>query len=605
MEESHRHASLLSVITNRAEQEVRDFMLTEPLINTNTIQHMNLDHIKKYLRYFKDKMGFSNIVLSGNKGACVIQLKATIMSYRASISLGVSPVDEERQQQQQLVVQRQKEMQRLHDQGLKQRMQVAQHGQIQRIQQSAIKTQEHAKGQAPMNHAIVEQNRLKKLEINTHRKAQVYGELMTTGISALEALEGIRGATTEELEDIDMLIYKIALRKSDEVGSSSSGSGSGSDDEDDDADDQNGDDEERNERRAEKERRRSERKEMKEAIERRQKEDEELQEQENKDMDMAILNSEGEREAIANRKKRRISDIMNSCSSTLGDADEFKNSILAGIVGNHHLRMPKNGKGAMSNAKDARVVLIMSKLSIEMHPSESEVITDAIRFLDLQCCQVVSTYSTLAAASKSSSSSSSFIASSSSVSSSSSPSSRQDSGVKYEPHCSRDIDALNSFKRKSDYYECCCPERVKLLRSRLTQLLLLEKDAVKYFGDSCISYFLLLSRCIDKDNHRDNFSAAISTLNSCIAEKPTSTSHNSDSDGKVGNSKFRIEDQSTNLIALSAFISHLEMECKKLEKALYSLPADGNIIPRIFRDAEPPDGGGSAYSIEEDGFEIM
>ena len=65
MNESDLHASLLSVITNRTEKEVKDFMLIEPVIDTNTIQHMNLDQIKKYLRYFKEKVGFSSINLAG------------------------------------------------------------------------------------------------------------------------------------------------------------------------------------------------------------------------------------------------------------------------------------------------------------------------------------------------------------------------------------------------------------------------------------------------------------------------------------------------------------------------------------------------------------
>ena len=187
MNESDLHASLLSIITNRTEKEVKDFMLIEPVIDTNTIQHMNLDQIKKYLRYFKEKVGFSSINLSGNKGACITQLKATLMSYRASISLGISPVDDERQRQQQLATDRQKEMKRARDQQLNQRVQQGQH---QQIPQPAVQAQ--VQPQTPINHALVEERRLIKLEINTPRKIQVYAELMTTGITVLEALEGIR-----------------------------------------------------------------------------------------------------------------------------------------------------------------------------------------------------------------------------------------------------------------------------------------------------------------------------------------------------------------------------------------------------------------------------
>ena len=53
-----------------------------------------------------------------------------------------------------------------------------------------------------------------------------------------------------------------------------------------------------------------------------------LREQENQMLDQALLISEGERENISSRKRKRKEDLSSSCTVHISDAEEFSNSVL-------------------------------------------------------------------------------------------------------------------------------------------------------------------------------------------------------------------------------------------------------------------------------------
>ena len=125
---------------------------------------------------------------------------------------------------------------------------------------------------------------------------------------------------------------------------------------------------------------------------------------------------------------------------------------------------------------------------------------------------------------------------------------------------------------------------------------------MKFFGDSCISYFLLLSRRIDRETPREKFEKAISTLPKLINEELMMKIPNSSSHCKNVEISHESEGGIRELTALSVM---LELECGSLQKALYSIPVGVNEIPQIFRDAEPPNGGGNTYSMDDDGFEVI
>lgn len=492
MTDMERHEQELAVLLRRSKAETKRFIL-HPNVSLE-INKINLLGIKQILKYFKTNVGYENIKTDRKKHECVTQLSETLLDYRQRYDDDNKNNNSKRpklnheqggdnHQQQQLRQQQLLQQQQLH---------------MQRAQQQLLQKQQ---SQTAAQIAAAHEWELLKPEINNPLKVAVYNELKAAGFTNIEAGLGIKEATEEEMKDIDMLMYKIAYKKNGVEIESQSAT----------------------------------------ALH------DQIQEQEDRDMDQAILNSEGEREVIQNRKKQRVSLIKEDCLCSLLEAQEFKHSILIG-----------------RNLKEKGTLLaLMTEMGICQDIFKNEILVDLLKLLDIHTCKLdlLDNSGTLASNGNSpSSSSSSFSSSSASANSS-------------------DNNNHSNFNNDS---KCSCPEIWRQVRAVLSRLLLLETDAMKFSKEHCHAYFLQLACRIDQ---------AI------------------ESDTSMKKNRLTTDAEDQILIPeVETCLKLITVECEALESHMYSIPDDASTIPRAFREADPTSSkllnGSTKYSLDDDGFEL-
>lgn len=185
--------------------------------------------------------------------------------------------------------------------------------------------------------------------------------------------------------------------------------------------------------------------------------------------------------------------------------------------------------------------------------------------------------------------------------------------------------------------QCQCAASKRALRATAAELLLLERDGIKFNGRQCFSYFLQFSRSLDEqflsqltslpsDSTKTatasceigNRAAAIPRVDE-TSEAPStgpltvhaSTNAVTTASTITGNSHPGLDSLTATMpeAVMEELTSALRQECDKLRSALYLPSEDGNLIPLIFRLADPAyDSEGrfrNAFDIEDDGFEIL
>ena len=360
--------------------------------------------------------------------------------------------------------------------------------------------------------------------LTNQAKVIAFRELMTMGLGQQDAMAIVAEANEEDLQDVSMLVYKWMCNRSGLA--------------------------------------------IPQSEEEEEEEEARLKEQEDREMDLAILNSESEREVIQDRKRQRVNDISADCGTPLGDAPEFKASILLGL-----------------KEKDAMLTSKMQAIECTPNPVSrvgSELLSRLVMMLDIHTCKFIE------------------------VSSSSSTS------IGHGRVCS-------------------CSEGWRKLRKLLSRLLLLEVDAVKFAKDMCFAYLLLLGKRLDDEllasflaavlqasngDHRRGSSTASSSSTGdnvsdghatsappCPPQENSSSSGGDDSDWKGPNP---LDDDEAALRPIfTSLCSAINNECNNLEKALYSLPEDGSLVPLAFTSCDPTTQEGNAYCIDDDGFELL
>jgi hypothetical protein len=506
MDKLDHHVSRLSLICGKGPTDIKDLLLDQSI---DTIRSMIGDEIKKILRYFKDEAGYPNISLHKKKADIVTQLEVLLIGFRGgngSANRVVNGIVNG-------AAARQPQHLQQHPTGASQQVRAPTIPHQQAVPPPQISAEMQAAQMAALN-AL-------RAVLNTKEKLAAFNELRGAGFTEKEVIECITEAEDEEMNDVDLLICKlIARREGDEAPNGSPSA--------------------------------------------------EEKEQEDKDMDQAILNSEGEREIIQDRKRRRLQDIGSDCSCSLRDADEFRNSFLLGKRG-----------------LDEALKTLMIELNINPHHFKSEILSQVVQLLDMQTCKTFGSFTPSLPPSLSLSvpASATSLSSSSSSSNQSNNSSASSSASSITSNCSSSKDG-----------DCCCPEVWRRLRSVLSRLLLLEVTAIKFSKQNCNAYFLKLARRLDTEISADIF---------CKIESSSSSSSSLSSLAGDASSV----NKSSSALSLEEFFKVLDTECLTLEKALYDLPADGNEIPFIFREADPIARRVSEkicrYNMDDDGFEVV
>jgi hypothetical protein len=129
------------------------------------------------------------------------------------------------------------------------------------------------------------------------------------------------------------------------------------------------------------------------------------------------------------------------------------------------------------------------------------------------------------------------------------------------------------------------------IRSICVDLLLLEKDALKYYKDASYPYITSLCHTVD----------VIAPFNS-----PLSASlHLVKSHTKLKSNDYKVIEQHFRRHS-TAIKEALSMELTKFQKGLYKIPSDGGLIPDIFRRKRLcPFINMLSNQLDEDGFEVV
>jgi len=152
---------------------------------------------------------------------------------------------------------------------------------------------------------------------------------------------------------------------------------------------------------------------------------------------------------------------------------------------------------------------------------------------------------------------------------------------------------------------CQCSASKRAFREAVADLLLLERDGIKFNGRQCFAYFLQFSLSLDQQ-----------FLSKLPGKCPPSDAPPSITTDHL--SVIPPVQISENTYEMGAYVPEavveemtreLRDECNRLRAALYLPSEDGNLIPFIFRRADPAyDSEGrfrSAFDIDDDGFEIV
>ena len=142
--------------------------------------------------------------------------------------------------------------------------------------------------------------------------------------------------------------------------------------------------------------------------------------------------------------------------------------------------------------------------------------------------------------------------------------------------------AADLLKPKDSAMICHCGKSWSLLRRSIADLLLLERNALKWWKDRCIGYLRAVCTRIDSLAKSDNF---VRKSNAIPSRKAPPTA-------AILNRQLGV---STKIILAS-----LATEISALTDALYSMPTRAGSLPDVFQEY---DGRAKALSLEEDGIE--
>lgn len=156
-----------------------------------------------------------------------------------------------------------------------------------------------------------------------------------------------------------------------------------------------------------------------------------------------------------------------------------------------------------------------------------------------------------------------------------------------------------------DLPRCYCHPQIIKLRSLVSRLLLLEKEAYKFFKDHSIAYFIVLGRKLDGEMSRAAFEESFrSYSDDGLTDQSSSDTVGTElTRSSAGTSSSPAQGSSFCLVA--ALCCALEAECKALETSIYAIPTDNDAIPKSFRDAQPPSCAPGHFCLSDDGFEIV
>jgi hypothetical protein len=178
MEKIDQHMKELAAFTGRSGESVKNSIFNDTSAH---IASLRLSEVKKYLSYFKFKLGLSDISLKMNKSESSKQLHAVLLRFKNGDNLA-----EERQVQQP-------------------RPPVQHHNHHHQQQPLANGVPQPQPSKAhPMNNLSAAELKV----INTPRKFAVYGTLKAAGLSPQTALKGIAEATPQEINDEEELLME-------------------------------------------------------------------------------------------------------------------------------------------------------------------------------------------------------------------------------------------------------------------------------------------------------------------------------------------------------------------------------------------------------------
>jgi hypothetical protein len=296
-----------------------------------------------------------------------------------------------------------------------------------------------------------------------------------------------------------------------------------------------------------------------------------MKQQENQMLDQAILLSEGERDNISSRKRKRKVDLSTSCTVSIYEADEFFDSILIHPVAaecrsnNNNYSSSSNNNDNNSNNNNSNCNRLPTSIQNDSNNTTSRfssscstLLVRIIQQLDRSNC------------------------------------------FKHQNRPETKFSDNNNNKPKNDNFEsksnlpqerdeliCVCSENRKLIRQAIVKLLYLEKDSLKFHKTHCVVYFQQLKSRMDNE-----FAAGI--LSNILTDLDFSSNSN------LNNSNNNNHQQlSSNCQKLYYF---LNTEIKILEDNLYRRVVGGSFIPYIFRQSDLIM---NLYDLSNDGFEIL
>lgn len=303
-----------------------------------------------------------------------------------------------------------------------------------------------------------------------------------------------------------------------------------------------------------------------------------MKQKENEVLDQVLLLSEGERENISSRKRKRKEDLQTDCSINIFDAEEFSYSTLI-----HSGNGDGDGDDNKCKAILSDIVKELDKSNVECFNRQLQVFQNTHNNEKVE--DNVNSKQHIDDSSKSNTS----------LSSSSSTTSVLHSSV---PNISSSS-VIPTASTSSSY--CVCSDTKKLIRKVVVTLLYLEKDSFKFHGKHCVKYFQLLNRRME------------SQFSEILYVVPSSNQNDGTATG--GGSQCNSENSSIHVSSLfgspssaehDRVIEFLKTELEVLEENLYlKVTDDGNCIPRIFRECDSDCHFDDVYDISNDGFEII
>lgn len=170
----------------------------------------------------------------------------------------------------------------------------------------------------------------------------------------------------------------------------------------------------------------------------------------------------------------------------------------------------------------------------------------------------------------------------------------------------------NSSSSSSNMQTSChCDAQVRSLRKILADLLIEEKNSMKFYFENCIAYLMQLAARVDSLRHVQllrSYALIHILLQFFTLTRTHTQTFRVKSALCIGN-KQRCMSAPLENVCINELLKTLEEEKVALQKALYSIPEIAGAIPRAFIEADPDATAASLavghYSIEDDGFEVL